>query len=55
MCPAALAASSGECLHLATGTNQMKLLTGTLDDVRVYDRALSSDEIARLYRFVGGT
>jgi hypothetical protein len=48
-------ADAGGCLHLGGGTNQMKLLTGALDEVRIYDRALRSDEVASLYRYLGGT
>jgi len=46
--------SPGGCLHLASGLNQMKILVGALDEVRIYDRALSSDEVGQLYRYAGG-
>jgi hypothetical protein len=52
--PATLPAQDA-CVQLATGLNQMKNLTGALDEVRVYDRALSGAEIAKLYRFLGGS
>jgi hypothetical protein len=42
-------------VQLATGLNQTKNLTGALDEVRVYDRALSGAEITKLYRFLGGS
>lgn len=38
------------CPYLAAASNQSQLLIGTLDEVRVYSRALKTDEIAELYR-----
>ena len=41
---------SAVCLYLAAASNQQQLLVGTLDEVRVYSRALTPAEIAELYR-----
>ncbi|MBA3455104.1 MAG: LamG domain-containing protein [Deltaproteobacteria bacterium] len=37
------------CINLGTGSNQYKLLAGSLDEVRVYLRAFTADEVAALY------
>jgi hypothetical protein len=41
-------------IHLGAPTNQYNLFVGSLDQVRVYDRALSALEVLRLYRHAGG-
>jgi uncharacterized protein (TIGR02145 family) len=44
---------------ISSETNQLytlpNLLNGTLDDVRIYNRALSADEVAQLYTLGGGS
>lgn len=42
------------CVFLGATGNQNNLLQGALDEARVYDRALSSDEIKALYVASGG-
>lgn len=37
------------CPYLAASSNQSQLLVGSLDDARVYDRPLSSAEVAQLH------
>jgi len=44
---------SSVALQIATGANQTNF-TGLIDDVRIYNRALTADEIKRLYR-IGAT
>ncbi|MDB4959724.1 MAG: hypothetical protein JWO36_7293 [Myxococcales bacterium] len=42
------------CAYLGASANQANLLVGSLDQTRVYDRALSAAEVLRLYRHAGG-
>src|SRR5262249_40224308 len=42
------------CPKLACPSNQMNVMAGFLDEVRIYDRALSAGEVAALYRASGG-
>ena len=44
------APTMSRCAYLAASANQGKLLVGTLDEFRLYTRALSAAEIAELYR-----
>jgi len=38
------------CFYLASSFSCMRFLTGAIDDVRVYNRALSAQEISRMYQ-----
>ena len=42
-------------LRIGTNTDFTRNFYGSIDDVRVYNRALSSNDITELFRFVGGT
>ena len=46
--------ASGGALELGNEPGISAYLNGTLDDVRVYNRALSASEIAKLYNAAGG-
>ena len=39
-----------QCPYLASSANQNNLLYGTLDEFRLYSRALTATEVAELYR-----
>jgi hypothetical protein len=42
------------CPYLGASANQMNVLFGSLDELTIYDRALTAAEIAQLYGAAGG-
>jgi Concanavalin A-like lectin/glucanases superfamily len=51
--PAMLAHPPG-CPKLVCPSNNMNVMAGTLDEIRVYDRALSDDEVVAVFHASGG-
>lgn len=47
--PTSLHPTNAECPYLGASANQSQLLRGTLDNVRLYTRALSAQDIAQLH------